>query len=193
MLLGIRTAPKEDLNSSSAELVYGAPLTVPGDFIANPGEPREPAVFLPQLRARVGGLAPVPTAHHGTERTSLPAMLNNSRFVFLRRDAHRTPLERPYEGQFRVLTSRTKTFQLGIGGRTETVSVDRLKPAHLDIDQPVTVAQPRRRGRPPAQPGLRQPASNTSVPETLAVTSSNTSTPVYTRSGRTICRPARYI
>ncbi|KAI0241039.1 hypothetical protein LSAT2_002963, partial [Lamellibrachia satsuma] len=33
VLLGIRTAPKEDLGCSSAELVYGAPLTVPGDFI----------------------------------------------------------------------------------------------------------------------------------------------------------------
>ena len=187
VLLGIRTAPKEDLNSSSAELVYGAPLTVPGDFIGNPGEPREPANFLPQLRAKVGGLAPVPTAHHGTKRTSVPATLDNSRYVFLRRDAHRTPLERPYEGPFRVLSRGPKTFQLDIGGRTETVSVDRLKPAQVDIDQPVTVAQPRRRGRPPAQPGRLQP-TNTSGPVTVAVPSS----PIHTRSGRTICRPTRY-
>ena len=33
MLLGIRTAPKEDFGCSAAEMVYGAPLTVPGDFI----------------------------------------------------------------------------------------------------------------------------------------------------------------
>ena len=33
VLLGIRTVPKEDLRTSSAELVYGAPLTVPGDFV----------------------------------------------------------------------------------------------------------------------------------------------------------------
>ena len=36
VLLGIRTAPKADLRTSSAELIYGAPLTVPGDFIATP-------------------------------------------------------------------------------------------------------------------------------------------------------------
>ncbi len=30
--VGIRTASKEDLGVSSAELVYGSPLTVPGDF-----------------------------------------------------------------------------------------------------------------------------------------------------------------
>ncbi len=33
VLLGIRTAPKEDLGCPSAEIVYGAPLTLPGDFI----------------------------------------------------------------------------------------------------------------------------------------------------------------
>ena len=37
VLLGIRTAPKEDLGCSSAELVYGATLSVPGDFISNTG------------------------------------------------------------------------------------------------------------------------------------------------------------
>lgn len=33
VLLGIRTAPKEDFAVSSAELVYGAPLTVPGECL----------------------------------------------------------------------------------------------------------------------------------------------------------------
>ena len=31
VLLGLRTVPKEDLDTSSAELVYGEPLTVPGE------------------------------------------------------------------------------------------------------------------------------------------------------------------
>lgn len=189
VLLGIRTAPKEDLNSSSAELVYGAPLTVPGDFLANPQEPQTPTDFLPQLRAKVGGLAPVPTTRHGTKRTSVPAQLNDSHFVFLRRDAHRTPLERPYEGPFRVLSRSAKTFQLDMGGRPETVTVDRLKPAHLDIDQPVIVAQPRRRGRPPGQPR----SSHVLRPETLTVPGPGISTtPFNTRTGRTIRRPPRY-
>ena len=34
VLLGIWTAPKEDLGYSSAEMVYGVPRTVPGDFIS---------------------------------------------------------------------------------------------------------------------------------------------------------------
>ncbi|KAJ8400215.1 hypothetical protein AAFF_G00399090 [Aldrovandia affinis] len=39
VLLGIRTAPKEDLQSSSVELVYGQSLCVLGDFIPNASVP----------------------------------------------------------------------------------------------------------------------------------------------------------
>ena len=39
ILLGIRTAPKDDLQNSSAKLVYVSPLTVPGDFTRTPLDP----------------------------------------------------------------------------------------------------------------------------------------------------------
>ena len=39
VLLGICTAPKEDLCMLSAELVYSASLTVPGDFVTTPHAP----------------------------------------------------------------------------------------------------------------------------------------------------------
>ena len=58
ILLGIRTAPKEDLGCSSAELVYGAPLTVPGDFVPRGQETQEATRFLPRLRETVRDLAP---------------------------------------------------------------------------------------------------------------------------------------
>ena len=35
VLLGLRTCLKEDLKCSPAELVYGAPLRVPGEFLEN--------------------------------------------------------------------------------------------------------------------------------------------------------------
>ena len=35
VLLGLITAPKEDLGYSSAEMVYGEPLTIPGEMISN--------------------------------------------------------------------------------------------------------------------------------------------------------------
>jgi hypothetical protein len=49
VLLGLRTAPKEDSNISSAELCLGAPLTLPGEFIAGPEPP--PQKFVDSLRA----------------------------------------------------------------------------------------------------------------------------------------------
>lgn len=148
VLLGIRTAPKEDLNTSSAELVYGAPLTVPGDFLATTPGIQSTAKFLPALRNAIRQFAPVPTSRHGVSSSSVPPALLVSPFVFVRR-GQTSSLQCPYEGPFKVLSRTDKTFTLDYGGRPELVSIDRLKAAHLDIDQPVRVALPPRRGRPP--------------------------------------------
>ncbi|KAK3766920.1 hypothetical protein RRG08_040441 [Elysia crispata] len=90
----------------------------------------------------------IPTSHHGLSTPSIPSSLKNARFVFVRRDCHRGPLQRPYNGPYRVITPGPKTFRVMIGRREEVISIDRLKPAHVDLTQPVLVAQPRRRGRP---------------------------------------------
>jgi hypothetical protein len=39
VLLGLRAAPKEDSNISSAEMVFGCPVTVPGQFLDTPEPP----------------------------------------------------------------------------------------------------------------------------------------------------------
>ncbi len=62
VLLGIRTAPKEDLGCSSAELVYGAPTTVPGDFTIPDTSDTQ---LLRHLHQQVRSLIPVPTSRHG--------------------------------------------------------------------------------------------------------------------------------
>ena len=148
VMLGIHTAPKEDLGASSAELVYGSPLTVPGDFLANETTPTTPATWLPRIRETVRTFCPVPTSHHGNFKPSVPSDLNNCKYVFVQL-GQKTPLKPPYEGPFCVLKHGGKTFTLDIGGRNEVISVDRLKPAHLDFSNPVQVAVPPRRGRPP--------------------------------------------
>ena len=148
IMLGIRTAPKEDLETSSAELVYGAPLTVPGDFLASPSEVQSPAAFLSSFQDKVRNFVPLPTSRHGTGPVSVPPNLAHSEFVFVRRGTKST-LQAPYEGPFKVLVHGAKTFSIDYGGCPETISVDRLKPAHLDLDRPVHVAKVPRRGRPP--------------------------------------------
>jgi len=183
VLLGIRTAPKEDLGTSSAELVYGEPLTVPGDFIPSPGTTREPTSFLPALRNKVRSLAPVPTSQHGPHFVSVPKELRHSPYVFVRRDSHRTALQHPYIGPFKVISPGQKVFILDMGGKAETVSADRLKPAHLDLDQPVRVAVPRPRGRP------RKCPKNADLPDiSLPI-----ETPTSTRPQRNRRPPKRFV
>ena len=62
-----------------------------------------------------------------------------------------TQLQHPYEGPFHVLERNPKFFIINIGGKPNTVSVDRLKLAHLDISYTVQVAKPRRRESPPTK------------------------------------------
>ena len=61
------------------------------------------------------------------------------------------PLQRPWEGPFEVIESGPKTFKVDIGGRREIITIDRLKLAHLDVDSPIQVAQPRPWGPPNKQ------------------------------------------
>jgi hypothetical protein len=186
VMLGIRTAPKEDLDTSSAELVYGAPLTVPGEFILGSANAPDTDRHLEQLRDTVGQLRPVPTSAHCTPPTAVPHDLNSAKFVFVCRDCYRKPLQPPYDGPYKVTEAGNKTFKLKIGNREETVSIDRLTPAHLDIDSPVQVAQPPRRGRPPLAPKQVRPASPHAP--TPALQPMRT-----TRTGRVTRLPLRFI
>ena len=126
----------------SVELAYGAPLTVPGDFIANQSLQDDHCFQLQRLCDHIQSLAPAPTSKHGAVLSSVPADLQLAKFIFICRDAHRMPLQRPYEGPFKDLQSLPKTFKVDIGGKTMIITVDRLKQAHLDVDSPVQVALP---------------------------------------------------
>ena len=55
VLLGLWVAPKEDSSLSSAELVYGAPLVMPGQLPGIPESP--PVVFQEAVRAAPSHLA----------------------------------------------------------------------------------------------------------------------------------------
>ena len=186
VMLGLRSAPKEDLKSSSAELVYGQPLRVPGDFVPNTTTPWSAAQQRTALLDSAKVFAPIPTSQHGLPQPHIPASLWSAGYVFVRHDAHRGPFQPPYDGPFRVLEAGDKTFVVDMGGKPEHVSVDRLKPAHLDLDRPVELGQPPRRGRPPALPPPcpkipKQPPAGTSTPTPV----------VRSRAGRLIRLPVR--
>ena len=148
VMLGLRSAPKDDLQASSAELVYGQPLRVPGEFLPDATAPWSAAFHRAASRDIADAFIPVPTSRHGLPRSYVPRDLPSAKYVFIRHDGHRTPLRPPYDGPFRVLEGGPKNFVVDMGGRPERVAIDRLKPAHVDVGEPLQLAQPPRRGAP---------------------------------------------
>ena len=134
VLLGIRTALKEDTLSTAAEMVYGTTLRLPGEFFTTSPTPLpDPTDYLSQLKAHMQLLRPSPprpTLRHSNVHTDLATATH----VFIRRDAVRKPLQPPYDGPYPVIQRTDKHFTVDVNGRQDTVSVDRLKPAHLDCD-----------------------------------------------------------
>jgi len=76
-----------------------------------------------------------------------PAALLQASHVYVRRGGTLPPLAPLYVGPYEVLERTDKYFRLAVGGREETVSIDRLKP-HLGVG-PFSAALPAARGRPP--------------------------------------------
>jgi hypothetical protein len=146
VMLGIRSAWREDSEFSPAEAVFGSQLVLPGQFLSTP-EPPSPT-FLRDFQGVLAGRSPLPTSHHTTPLpTSLPEELLLSRFVLVRRDAVQPPLSPLYDGPYLVLERSLHFFKLQIGSRIDTVSTHRLKPCRTPED--AQAAEPPRRGRPP--------------------------------------------
>jgi hypothetical protein len=150
VLLAIRTASRDEESPSPAELLYGAQLVVPGQFVAASEDPPPSDSFLQQLRSFVDASAPPPILHicpsTATGKDLIPTALLHARHVFVRRDSAKPPLAPAYDGPYLVLERSPHTFRLQLGDKTDVVATARLKAAILPPD--ATTAEPRRRGRP---------------------------------------------
>eukprot|EP00914_Ancora_sagittata_P030239 GHVO01060274.1.p1 GENE.GHVO01060274.1~~GHVO01060274.1.p1 ORF type:complete len:139 (-),score=14.89 GHVO01060274.1:135-551(-) len=120
-MLGLRTAHKEDLGASPAELIYRHKLKIPGEVC---GDDRSdiPTPVVPRT----------PDHHNSRIPTFIPQALKEAKLVLVRIDAHRRPLDPLYSGPYEVLERFDKYFVVTINSREETVSIDRLKPATVD-------------------------------------------------------------
>ncbi|XP_064485435.1 uncharacterized protein LOC135397766 [Ornithodoros turicata] len=132
VLLGIRTALKEDLACTVSELVYGTTLRLPGDFF--PPTDRPPpdyTTYALRLRTLMNSLSPTPTRAAEPKSPFVPPDLDTATHVFLRHDAVRKPLQPPY-GPFRVLSRSDSHFTGQLPSRQEVVAKARLKSANLE-------------------------------------------------------------
>jgi hypothetical protein len=134
VLLGIRTTVKEDLSATVAEMVYGTTLRLPEEFFQSSDSKAmiDPTDYVSQLKTHMQCVRPTPP-RTVQRNTRVPQALATATHVFVRHDTTRKPLQSQYDGPYPVLERKDKFFKVNINGRKDTVSIDRLKPAYLDI------------------------------------------------------------
>ena len=155
-LLGIRTTLKEDLKCTAAELVYGTSLRLPGEFFTPQAiSNTDPASYVTQLKSTMRALRGRRSLNSNCRQDR---SLRAATHVFVRHDAVRKPLQPPYDGPYRVLDRSDRFYTLDLNGRTDSVSVDRLKPAHIDFPIAVeTSSSTSPTTTPPSQPTPSEP------------------------------------
>ncbi|CAN7990295.1 unnamed protein product, partial [Ixodes hexagonus] len=137
----MRATFKADIECTSAELVYGTTLRLPGEFLTCiPSEPTEIPSYLQDMKTFFNSLRPV-SPRHSNSRHILDD-LNTCKHVFVRRDAVRPPLTPPYDGPFEALLRTDKTCV--INGRHDVITLERVKPAYLTstVRAPVIISVP---------------------------------------------------
>ena len=142
-MLGLQSSPKDDSGLSPAEAIYGYTLPLTGKFLEHSELPLES--FLRRIEQAVLGFSR-PPGHNVIPQPQpqpLPRPLLDADFVFVRDDVSKPHL---YRGPYRVLRQLEKFFFLQIGDKSESVSVDRLKP--VISSTPVVPAVPSLPDRP---------------------------------------------
>ena len=122
VLLGLRTATKEDLQNSPVEMVFGDSPLLPGEFASSGKTP-----FFPSF-TQTSTTSP---QHHRVDTPTPLATLARSKYVFVRVGLQHPSLQRPYQGPFKVIQTGNKTFKVLMNKGPQTISVDRLKPAKV--------------------------------------------------------------
>ncbi|KAL4718235.1 hypothetical protein ACJJTC_016861 [Scirpophaga incertulas] len=133
-------------------------------------------------KSKMSELRLVPASNHSKPFSFVFKDLATATHVFLRDDTVRRSLQPPYSGPHCVLSRTDKTITLDLGGRQITVSIDRVKPAHIDIGSQVGTPQ----SSSPSPPGVTHsspaphpatlPASATTPLADPVITSSSSST-----------------
>lgn len=139
VLLGMRSAFKEDLGATVSELVYGETLRLPGELVVmapNSDDRGNVADFVSQLRQHMSNIRPVPASRHSQPKTFIFKDIHESSHVLLRDDAVRKPLQPPYTGPYKVIerASDKKTVVIDYKGKPMVVTMDRVKPMYLESD-----------------------------------------------------------
>ncbi|KII71855.1 hypothetical protein RF11_01400 [Thelohanellus kitauei] len=115
---------------------------VPGDVLWNWQSSTTIDKFLSKLREKVCILVPIFRSRHGINGTPpIHKDLTCCQFIFLRLDKRLPPLQLCCNDPVEFFKTLPKHLRLDIEGHVETISIDRLKSIHLDVVEPIRVAQ----------------------------------------------------
>uniref|UniRef100_A0A1I8GGB4 DUF7041 domain-containing protein n=1 Tax=Macrostomum lignano TaxID=282301 RepID=A0A1I8GGB4_9PLAT len=129
--------PRPIIPPSLRDAGYGELPMVPRILTSEPLAPTDIRTRLQELLTEL----PSPHAKTHEPRSYVPKDLEMAEFVWVRVDRVRSPLEAPYSGPYRVKQRTDKFFVIFLpSGNTESVSIDRLKPARLSL--PKSAVQP---------------------------------------------------
>ncbi|PZC79258.1 hypothetical protein B5X24_HaOG216524 [Helicoverpa armigera] len=179
VLLGLRAAIRVKENVSPAQMLFGTNIRLPGVFVEPKTRVTAPETFAQVLQSAMANLSPFNNNHHATShKPFIHPDMKDCEYVYVRTDAVKKPLTPPYEGPFKVLEKHEKHFKIQMPKKTSIVSVDRLKPAYILIEEKVN------------KPLERSDSSSSQVNnrESVEPAGNNKVTPTITRSGR-VSRP----
>ena len=132
-LLGICTNIKQDINCTSAELVYGITLHLHSEFFqCSDQQQLDPISYVDNLLSFMQQLQPLAVRLHQQKSPYVSSDLNSCTHVFVRHDTVKRPLQQPYDGPFKVTKHSNKHFTLDIKGKESIVFIDHFKPAYLE-------------------------------------------------------------
>ncbi|GFX58391.1 pol polyprotein [Trichonephila clavipes] len=86
ILLGFRTAYKEDLQSSSAELAYGTTIRLPGEFFYSSPMDSSPIQLVENLKSHFDSIRLSPASNHSKRSVFVHPALKDCSHVFIRND-----------------------------------------------------------------------------------------------------------
>ncbi|XP_058796163.1 uncharacterized protein LOC131667025 [Phymastichus coffea] len=143
VLLGIRSAFKEDIKATSAEMVYGETLRLSFELLSSNLENKnlgDPSSFLSSLQEFMSRLRPTPASRH----CQPGVFVFKCSHAFSKQGPFLKALQPPYTGPYEVMDRNAKTITLKICNKRTKVSIDRVKPAFILQDDvtPVPVSVP---------------------------------------------------
>ncbi|GBM72935.1 hypothetical protein AVEN_68509-1 [Araneus ventricosus] len=178
---------QEYLQCSPAEMMYGENLCLPSQLFVQQQPQAANNGFIKKLKTHIKQLQATPTCNYSAKPTFVYRNLSVCSHVFLRVDAVQPSLSQPYTGPYKVLSRPNKNFIILKDNKKVTVTIDRLKPAHLLLDNVNS-----------SESKLDFPRVDTSSPIPSAKEPEKSAmplpekSPILTRTGRRVHFPAMY-